>query len=157
MPTSRQQTSRASSRTQPKLAFNSRSNKITKPSVAPPGARSLKTDVLEKEITNDEIETTETEESLEATALSGSPQDNDSRLEHEPTTAELAIRAQVVAEPPKRTEAEDRAIEITDSQIRRYWKAKEDERKAPRGMLGLWSYHGPSALGCIIRGGQILK
>ena len=157
MPTSRQQTSRANSRTQPKLAFNSRSNKITKPSVAPPGGRSSKADLLEKEIKNDEIATSKTEESLETTASCGSPQDNDSGLEHEPTTAELAIRAQVVAERQKRTEAEDRAIGITDSQISRYWKAKEDERKAPRGVLCLRSCHGFSALGCIVRGGQILR
>ena len=33
----------------------------------------------------------------------------------------------------KTTEAEEKALKITDVQIKRYWKKKEDERKAPRG------------------------
>jgi DNA polymerase delta subunit 4 len=55
-----------------------------------------------------------------------------------PTTAEIAIEEQAKAEVAKpKTEAEERAEKVTDAQIKRYWKSKEDERKAPRGETGV--------------------
>jgi hypothetical protein len=53
--------------------------------------------------------------------------------EPEPEVAEVPIKHQ----PPKpvvvKDEAGEKAEKISDSQLKRYWKAEEDKRKAPRG------------------------
>ena len=71
--------------------------------------------------------------------------------EAEPTpTAQLAIReqqqgkvesvekeAKSVEKEAKSDESEERARRVGEAQIKRYWKGKEDERKAARGLF-LW-------------------
>jgi DNA polymerase delta subunit 4 len=53
---------------------------------------------------------------------------------HVSSEAAVAEQARVEVERSKkeRTEEEERASKVTDAQIRRYWKEREAERKAPR-------------------------
>ena len=53
-----------------------------------------------------------------------------------PTTAEVAIEEQAREEVQKvvRTKEEELALEVNDTQLRRYWKAREAERRTPRGL-----------------------
>jgi DNA polymerase delta subunit 4 len=53
---------------------------------------------------------------------------------HVSSEAVVAEQAQVEVETIKseRTPEEERASKITDAQIKRYWKEREAERKAPR-------------------------
>jgi hypothetical protein len=53
-------------------------------------------------------------------------------LDPEPQVAEVAIgqQAKPVAVKDK---AEEKAGRISDSQLKRYWQAEEDKRKAPNG------------------------
>ncbi|KAI9790890.1 MAG: hypothetical protein M1816_004651 [Peltula sp. TS41687] len=57
-------------------------------------------------------------------------------VEIQRTTAELAIREQAKEEVKKisRTRDEELAAKINDAQLKRYWKERELERKAPRGI-----------------------
>lgn len=48
-------------------------------------------------------------------------------------------RSEVVKKEEKRgSEVEDRARNVSDAQVRRYWKGKEEGRKAPRGTCAAW-------------------
>jgi hypothetical protein len=53
-------------------------------------------------------------------------------LDPEPEVAEVPIRQQAKPVAVK-DEAEEKAEKISDSQLKRYWQAEEDKRKAPRG------------------------
>ena len=121
MPATRRKSSNHSSstRAQPTLSFK---NKITKPASQ---SRSAK---------NEEAKAYKLEQAVDASTPSPGPEEVDARIVEDPTTAELAIRSQVEAEKKERTEAEEKALKITDAQIKRYWKKKEEERKAPRGV-----------------------
>ncbi|MCJ1288188.1 hypothetical protein MMC26_007543 [Xylographa opegraphella] len=122
MPAPRRKSGNAAStaRSQQPLSFHVRSNKITKPSVSA-AAKSL-----------DKADAKKLIEAAETASPSPAAEEADVQIEEEPTTAELAIRSQVEAEKKERTDAEVRASKITDAQVKRYWKKKEDERKAPR-------------------------
>lgn len=115
MPPARRKTSGPSaSGAQSTLSFGNRA-KVTKPSIAPLSKKNQpdKSDLSLVESDKKIIESPEPDA---------------------PTTAEIATEEQVTAEVAKpKTEAEERAEKVTDVQIKRYWKGKEDERKAPRG------------------------
>ena len=53
--------------------------------------------------------------------------------EPEPEAVEVPIRKQAVKPVVVKDEAEEKAEKISDSQLKRYWKAEEDKRKTPRG------------------------
>lgn len=112
MPPARRKPSGPSARgAQSTLSFGNRA-KVTKPSIAPV-SKSSKPDPALSESVAKAIESPEPEA---------------------PTTAEVAIEEQARAEIAKpKTEVEERAEIVTDAQIKRYWKSREDERKAPRG------------------------
>ncbi|KAL9116572.1 MAG: hypothetical protein Q9187_006901, partial [Circinaria calcarea] len=123
-PTRRKSSNPTSARAaQPTLTFHSRSNKVTKPHLAPAPDESKFLNVKPEEVLK----------AVELSTPSPAPEDVDTGAEHGSTTAELAIKEQVKIEhaAPK-SAADERAEKITDAQIKRYWKAKEDERKAPR-------------------------
>jgi DNA polymerase delta subunit 4 len=108
-------------RSQPPLSFNNSSAKITKPSIGG-ASTSSKSHKLIKEEHSDSV-----------SIPSPGPDEVDSQIEDVPTTTELAIRQQVEEEKKVKSEQEIRAEAVSDAQIKRYWKAKEAERKAPRG------------------------
>ncbi|RDW75077.1 hypothetical protein BP6252_06219 [Coleophoma cylindrospora] len=51
---------------------------------------------------------------------------------HVDSSAAVAQQAQAELAKPVKTEAEERADKVSDAQIRKYWRAHEMERKAPR-------------------------
>lgn len=112
MPPARRKSSGPSARgAQSTLSFGNRA-KVTKPSIAPVSKLSKAEPGVIESVTK-AISTPEPEA---------------------PTTADIAIEEQALAEVAKpKTEAEERAEKVTDAQIKRYWKIREDERKAPRG------------------------
>jgi len=110
----------SAARAQQPLSFNSRSNKITKPSVT----------AASKNI--DKVNTKKLAEAAEKSSPSPAVEDVDVQVTEQPTTAELAIRSQAETGKKERADAESRASKVTDAQIKRYWKKKEEERKAPR-------------------------
>ncbi|MCJ1403560.1 hypothetical protein MMC11_006783 [Xylographa trunciseda] len=124
MPSTRRKSGNPTStaRAQQPLSFNSRSNKIIKPSVA----------AASKNI--DKFNSKKLAEAAEISSPSPAVEEEevDVRVTEQPPRAELAIRSQVETEKKERTDVESRAFNITDAQIKRYWKKKEEERKAPR-------------------------
>ncbi len=127
MPPTRRKSSNPHS-AQQTLAFGPRTsaNKVTKPSLP------ASTKKLNKPVSSEPLVKALSEEvsTPEPAAAEDVPSAQDVKQEEEPEQPkELAIRAQ----PPAKTEAEERAAKISEAQIKRYWKAKEDERKAPRG------------------------
>ncbi|MCJ1318819.1 hypothetical protein MMC15_004150 [Xylographa vitiligo] len=122
MPATRRKPGNATSaaRSQQPLSFNARSNKITKPSISA-SSKNL-----------DKANTKKLAEAAEIASPSPAAEEVDVQIKEQLTTAELAIRSQVEAETKERTDAEAKASKITDAQVKRYWKKKEEERKAPR-------------------------
>ena len=120
MPATRRKSSNPSSsvRAQPTLSFK---NKITKPAT-------------QSRLAKAEAKAYKLEQVADISTPSPGPEEVDARIVDDPTTAELAIRSQVEAQKKDRTEAEEKALKITDAQIKGYWKKKEEERKAPRGV-----------------------
>lgn len=106
------------------LAFGPNSNKVTKPSVPPQPKKLSPTNssALEK-VAIQEVSTPEPDsenvKTREAEAQIASPR-------------ALAIRKQAPPAQTQGSEVEQKAEKISDTQIRKYWKAKEDERIAPR-------------------------
>lgn len=96
------------------LAFHGSSNKVTKSGVK---AQAAKKSNLEKKLKD------ATPEILELTAA-------------EPTTTEAAIieqtKQEIQAQQVERSVEEEQARRISDAAIKKYWAAKEKQRKAPR-------------------------
>ncbi|KAI9834155.1 MAG: hypothetical protein M1826_005266 [Phylliscum demangeonii] len=108
---------------QPTISFGAKS-KITKASSALGGAHAKKggskKDAIKTQI-----------------SVSASPSVSERESPPPPpthTTAEIAIRQQAKEEVKKtvRSKQEERAAKVDDAQLKRYWRAKELERKAPR-------------------------
>lgn len=125
-PTRRKSSNPTSARAaQPTLTFHSRSNKVTKPNLASTFDESKLLKAKPEEVLK----------AVESTSPSPAPEGVGIQTEHGSTTAESAIEEQVkIEQDTPKSAADGRAEKITDAQIKRYWKAKEDERKAPRGM-----------------------
>ena len=120
MPPTRRKSS-YSRATQPTLAFNRRTNRITKPSSGLSSKSS--------EASNAKPE--KAAKAHEISALLKEPETVASNPEDHPTTAELSIRDQVV----NKQGTEEQAKGISDLKIEQYWRRKESERKAPRSTL----------------------
>jgi len=107
-------------RGQATLAFHGQQNKVTKPNTSKPVHATKKDPALLESIVRTNLKA-EAEPDLE-----------------EPTTAETAIIEQASKETQrlqtasKLTPEEEAAKKIPESQIKRYWRAKESARKAPR-------------------------
>ncbi|KAK3045134.1 hypothetical protein LTS18_014495 [Coniosporium uncinatum] len=105
---------------QPTLAFHGNQNKVTKPSFSKPAHATKKDPALSESIVRTNLKA-EADPDLE-----------------EPTTAEAAIYEQAsrdagrLQSKEKLTPDEEAAKQIPESQIKRYWRAKETARKAPR-------------------------
>ncbi|MCJ1441655.1 MAG: hypothetical protein MMC23_002145 [Stictis urceolatum] len=58
----------------------------------------------------------------------------DPKVDEEPTTADLAIREQTLAEKEQteRSAEEEEALGVSEARVKKYWKAKEDSRISPR-------------------------
>jgi DNA polymerase delta subunit 4 len=104
-----------------------RQNKVTKPSAGPPSSKAKQTPTKP---------TTKVDPLLtESIVRTNLPAVADPDLS-EPTTAEAAIAEQAAQEAARveveRDADEETASHVTDAQIKKYWRAKEASRKAPR-------------------------
>jgi len=133
MPPTRRK-SNQTARAQPTLSFNSRAAKITKPSVS--SSKASKTAKKTAVLDTDSTPSTPTAEGV----VDPNGDERKTAGTKGETTSELAIREQVAAEKKEeKSEAEERAKGVSDAQVRRYWKGKEEGRKAPRGRLTLFA------------------
>ena len=131
MPPTRRKSTAPSSHAQQTLAFSGRSNKVTKPSVAHPSAKSL------SKASPDQLA-----KASKAVSEVSSPETTEAHADPQPQEPEeivipdadqrLAFRVQG-AKPNLHDEVSDKARKVSDAQVKRYWRGKEDERKAPRG------------------------
>jgi hypothetical protein len=96
------------------LSFNSKSVRVTKPSAADASTKNISSKISEAEL-GEAVNNVHSED-----------------LDLEPEVAEVPIRPQAKPVAVK-DEAEEKAEKIANSQLKRYWKAEEDKRKAPRG------------------------
>lgn len=109
------------------LAFGPHPNKVTKPTQVAAPLTSLKKS---------------SQVVLQTTLPSPSPPPPLVSAPEEVKSAEASIIA--IREPkskPKpiaKSEAEERAAGLSEGEVRRYWRAKEAERKAPRGRICLY-------------------
>ena len=106
------------------LAFGARSNKITKP-IAPSPPSSKK---LSKPQTEELVKAAE--EGIPPAKVSV-PEDASLAEGREEAAQRLAIRQAQTQEV--RSEAEEKASKISEAAVKKYWRQKEEERKAPRG------------------------
>ncbi|KAL8647630.1 MAG: hypothetical protein Q9210_005440, partial [Variospora velana] len=120
------------------LAFG-RSNKITKPSVPPPASKKgTKLDVLQqqqpevkdiKHVVDEQAPTKEVEDAIETKTevVTEDPALAEGRREAD---AARAVRQRQGGEQDD--DAEEKARKVSEAAVKRYWRAKEGERKAPR-------------------------
>lgn len=123
--------------TQQTLAFGP-SNKVTKPALA--SSKKSKPSSLSQTLskapsTPSPALTSEDDADPEALLRKR----RDGGIEKEPILPKspggrLAIREVKSAAPP-RTEVEERAARVGEAELKRYWRAKEEERKAKRGVF----------------------
>lgn len=127
MPSTRPKPSGSTARAQQTLAFGPNSNKVTKPSL--PAASKKKSSLTP----------TDSERLQKAVAdistPSPAPEDEYPPLPEQQLESPraLAIRGQGAAKVEDvKSEAEEKGGKVSDAQVKRYWKGKEDERIAPR-------------------------
>ena len=109
--------SQASTRTaaaQSTLSFNAKSARVTKPAVRDAAGKKSTSKISQAALV-EAVDSVQSED-----------------VETEPKVVEVPVRQR--AKPViERDEAEQRAEKMSDAQLKRYWKAEEDKRKAPRG------------------------
>lgn len=137
MPPKRRQSALA---TQQTLAFGPRS-KVTKPAAALPTTKKSKPSPLSQ--TNSKAPftpspaSTSEDETADLEALRHKRSDDE--VDKEPTLPKspggrLTIREVHAPAAPARSEVEERAAKVSEAELKRYWRAKEEERKAKRGV-----------------------
>jgi DNA polymerase delta subunit 4 len=113
MPPSRRKSGNTAA--QSTLSFNSKSARVTKPSAGDASTENAASKISEHALT-EAFEHVQSEDA-----------------EPESEAIEVPIRQQAAKPVVVKDEAEEKAEKISDSQLKRYWKAEEDKRKAPRG------------------------
>ena len=145
MPPSRRKPSNTTNaRAQQTLAFGPTPNKITKaslPSAAASTKKKAPTDAerLQKAVTDQQISTAPSEDD-DNTNDDEYPPPPERQLEEEEEGQaspgkKLAIRraqGEAAGGKVRRSEAEEKAGKVSEAQIKRYWRGKEEERIAPR-------------------------
>lgn len=137
MPPTRRKVSAPSAHSQKTLAFSGRSNKVTKPSVAPPSTKSKSLSRASPDQIAKASELNPQTSTPEPTAAHedfqpGEPEE----VEIPAADRGLAFRVQG-SKPSLHDEIDKEALKVSDAQVKRYWRAKEEERKAPRGTISL--------------------
>lgn len=99
------------------LSFNSKTARVTKPSL---------NDAATKKATSKIPEVALVE------AIDDAPEPE--QVDLEPEVVEVPVR-QPAKPVVAKDEADLKAEKVSDAQLKRYWKAEEDTRKAPRGMI----------------------
>jgi DNA polymerase delta subunit 4 len=120
------------------LSFAGKPTKVTKPgqqtTTLGKNAEAKAQKLLSEQPTQVSIATPSVsgDETISIDTKSAETKAQDAKIENELTTAELAFRDQTQAEHVERTPEEEQASKISDTQIKKYWKAKEDARIYPR-------------------------
>lgn len=126
MPPRRRTGQSATARThQSTLSFGAKS-RVTKPSATPVSAKKTKNVdyIIEKPVPETSPDT-----SVDAQTSVAPPSETS-----QPHIAEVVVREQAKSEIEQPlTEEDKRALQITDSDLKKYWRAEEQKRKAPRG------------------------
>ena len=107
----------AKAKSQSTLAFHGQTSKITKAHVQPPSTKAHKEPVVE-DLTSDVESKDESKTTLE------DPEEEE--------VASVVVDAPEPEAVPQLSPEEEEANQITQAQIRKYWSAKEEIRKAPR-------------------------
>jgi DNA polymerase delta subunit 4 len=97
------------------LSFNSKSARVTKPLAGDASTEKATSKISEPALT-EALEHVQSEDT-----------------EPEPEAVEVPLRQQAGKPVVVKDEAEEKAEKVSDSQLKRYWKAEEDKRKTPRG------------------------
>ena len=121
------------------LAFG-RNNKITKPSLPPPSSRKV-SKVKSEDVTQPAASEVAKVEDATADGLKEEPE-SAKVVDVDPALAEGRERAMAIRSDIQRREAdttgqdpiEEKAKGVTEAAVKRYWREREQERKAPRGM-----------------------
>ena len=114
----------ATARSQSTLSFGTRS-KITKPSSGPSPTTKKAKDLEQEPLPVSAIQPDEA--SIEA--------DEKEQVSVEPHVAEVVARGQAKAEVQQPLSEEDKnAKQITQEDLKRYWRDEESKRKVPRGL-----------------------
>lgn len=127
MPPTRRKPSGSTARAQQTLAFGPNSNKVTKPSLPAAGKKKSSltptdSERLQKAVADISTPSPAPEEQY--------PPPPEQQLE---SPRALAIRGQGAAKVEDvKSEAEEKGSKVSDAQVKKYWKSKEDERIAPR-------------------------
>jgi DNA polymerase delta subunit 4 len=127
MPTTRRKAAATpSTRNQSTLSFNNKSARITKPSQQDTTTTTKKAQSkLSEPIQEVEIETPEPE----TAEVDQQEQDGETEI----AIPVSPVKKRKVVKGTAKSEREISAEKVTDAQIKKYWKAEEDARLAPRG------------------------
>jgi len=122
MPPTRRKPSNPTTRTQTPLSFGPNSNKITKPTTTAPTSKK-----------SSKAESTKLEKAIIAEVSTSPPAPEDvQELIPESPSRGLPMRDQAAPKQAHGSEIEQKAAKVPETQIRKYWRGKEDERIAPR-------------------------
>ncbi|KAL8913873.1 MAG: hypothetical protein Q9171_001366 [Xanthocarpia ochracea] len=119
------------------LAFG-RNNKITKPSLPPPSSRKV-SKVKSEDVTQPALSEVAKVEDAKAEDLKEEPE-SAQVVNEDPALAEGRERAMAIRSDIQRREVdttgqdpmEEKAKGVTEAAVKRYWREREQERKAPR-------------------------
>lgn len=135
MPPTRRKSSAPTAHAQKTLAFGTHSNKVTKPTTAPPTSKPLSNSKSSLPAKPSPLisEVSTREEPVDAPQ---NPKPEHEEISIPAADQGLAFRVSGT-KPSLHDEFDNQARKVSDAQVKRYWKGKEDERKAPRGMFPL--------------------
>ena len=124
---------KAAPRAQQTLAFGPNANKVTKPSIPSAStSKNLDKTKFEKAVTSEISTPSPAPEEDEAEYAQQEEISAQPKPETVPNPKSLAIRDQKGTPQAVGNAVEEKAKKIPETQIRKYWKGKEDERIAPR-------------------------
>ncbi|CAD6571269.1 MAG: hypothetical protein ASARMPREDX12_004297 [Alectoria sarmentosa] len=127
MPSTRRKPSGSTARAQQTLAFGPNSNKVTKPTLPAAGKKKSSLTPTDSERLQKAV--------ADISTPSPAPEDEYPPLPEQQLESPraLAIRGQGAAKVEDvKSGAEEKGGKVSDAQVKRYWKGKEDERIAPR-------------------------
>lgn len=138
MPTTRRKQNTTSTRNQSTLSFNNKAARVTKPSVQDTSAANKK--AKSKLSEPQEIEIEQATPAAETTEVEVSEQPAAEHQDEAEQEQEISIpvhptprQKKKSTKAPSKSSRETAASKVTDGQIKKYWKAEEDARLAPRG------------------------
>jgi DNA polymerase delta subunit 4 len=134
MPTTRRK--QGATRNQSTLSFNNKSARVTKPTTheqTAKKAQSEQSEPIEIEQVTDQSTITASEPEPTTTILDETKPEEVSIPVRTPQPTPQKKKAVKQSKPPTVDPREAAAAKVSDAQLKKYWKAEEDARLAPRG------------------------